>query len=67
MPEQSPTQMTTREAITLADNLSQYGGKQSVATRLATMELQCRLAARLIRAILRQVHSSDVFLLPPDD
>jgi hypothetical protein len=61
------TYMTTREATQLADRLSQYGGRQSVATRLATMETQCRLAARLIRAMMRQVHSSDVFLLPPEE
>jgi hypothetical protein len=59
--------MTTREATQLADKLAQYGGAHSVATRLATMETQCRLAARLIRAMLRQVHSSDVFLLPPEE
>ncbi len=65
MPES--TYMTTREAIQLANSLSQYGGRQSVATRLTTMETQCRLAARLIRAMLRQVHSSDVFQLPPEE
>jgi hypothetical protein len=65
MPES--TWMTTREANTLADNLSRFGGKNSVAARIATMERQCRQAARLIRAMLRQVHSSDVFQLPPDD
>jgi hypothetical protein len=59
--------MTTREAIQLADNLSQYGGKQSVAQRIATMERQCKQAARLIKAMLRQVHSSDVFQLPPEE
>jgi hypothetical protein len=48
--------MTSREAAQLADSLSQYA-----------METQCRLAARLIRAMLRQVHSSDVFRLPPED
>jgi hypothetical protein len=30
------------------------------------MERECRQAARLIRAMLRQVHSSDVFRLPPE-
>ncbi len=58
--------MTTREATTLADHLAQYGGSHSLATRLATMETQCRKASRLIRAMLRQVHSSDVFQLPPE-
>ena len=61
------TWMTTREAVALADNLSQFGGKRSVAMRVATMETQCRQAARLIRAMLRQVHSSDVFQLPSED
>jgi hypothetical protein len=59
--------MTTREASTLADNLFRCGGEYSIATRIATMERQCRQAARLIRAMLRQVHSSDMFQLPPDD
>jgi hypothetical protein len=27
---------------------------------------QCRKASRLIRAMLRQVHSSDIFQLPPE-
>ena len=66
MPE-SPTYMTTREAGALADNLSQFGGKRSVATRIAIKETQCRLAARLIRAMLRHVYSSDVLLLPPEE
>jgi hypothetical protein len=61
------TWMTTREAVTLADSLSRFGGKRSVATRTAMMEMQCRQAARLIRAMLRQVHSSDVFKLPPEE
>jgi hypothetical protein len=58
--------MTTKEAMALADNLSQHGGKNAVATRVATMERQCSQASRLIRAMLRQVHSSDVFELPPE-
>jgi hypothetical protein len=56
------TWMTTR----VADSLSRFGGKRSAAVRGATMEMQCRQAARLIRAMLRQVHSSDVFQLPPE-
>jgi hypothetical protein len=67
MADEAPTTyLTTREAEKLANDLSQHGGKHSLATRLATMELQCRLAARLIKAMLRQVHSSDVFALPPE-
>jgi hypothetical protein len=62
----TPAFMTTREATKLADELSRYGGQHSMATRLATMESHCRKASRLIRAMLRQVHSSDVFQLPPE-
>ena len=58
--------MTTREASQLADKLASFGGKHALATRLAAMEMQCRLASRLIRAMLRQAHSSDVFRLAPE-
>jgi hypothetical protein len=58
--------MTTREAAALADSLGQFSGKNSVATRIATMERHSKQASRLIRAMLRQAHSSDVFELPPE-
>jgi hypothetical protein len=68
MADSNPTDfMTTREAATLADNLASYSGKHSVALRVASMETQARQASRLIRAMLRQVHSSDVFRLPPEE
>jgi hypothetical protein len=66
MPE-SPTHMSAREAAALADGLSRYGGVQSVAGQIGTMETQCRLASRLIRAMLRQAHSSDMWQLPPEE
>jgi hypothetical protein len=67
MADSNPTEfMRTKEAAMLADNLASYSGKHSVATRTVTMEAQCRKASRLIRAMLRQVHSSDVFQLPPE-
>jgi hypothetical protein len=67
MADSDPTEfMTTKEAATLAGNLARHGGKLSLATRLAAMEMQCRKASRLIQAMLRQVHSSDVFRLPPE-
>jgi hypothetical protein len=59
--------MTAKEAAMLADELFQCGGKLSVTARVATMERQCRQAARLIRAMLRQVHSSDVWQLPSEE
>ena len=62
MADANPTEfMSAKEAAALADSLSRYGGKYSLTTRLARMESQCRKASRLIRAMLRQVHSSDVF------
>jgi hypothetical protein len=62
----TPSYMTTREAAALADNLASYCGKHSAAARVASMERDCGKAARLIRAMLRQVHESDVFQLPPE-
>ena len=68
MADSNPTDyMTTREAVALADSLSRYGGKHSLAMRIAAMEVQARKASRLIHAMLRQVHSSDVFRLPPEE
>jgi hypothetical protein len=66
MPEQSSEYMSQREAAALADELTGYGGKQSVAARLAMMERQCRRAGRLIKAMLRQTNSGDIWKLPPE-
>ena len=40
---------------------------QDVFARVASLESQALKASRLIRAMLRQVHSSDVFQLPTED
>jgi hypothetical protein len=66
MADSEITYMTTREASVLANTLASYGGKLSPAARVASMERDCAKASRLIRAMLRQVHDSDVFKLPPD-
>jgi hypothetical protein len=67
MPESAPAIMTTREASILAENLVSYtAGGRSIARRVATLERDARTAARLIMALLRQVHPSDVFQLPPE-
>jgi hypothetical protein len=58
--------MTTREAKALAESLAGYGGPHSAALLLAAMERDCAKASQLIRAFLRQVHDSDVFVLPPE-
>jgi hypothetical protein len=56
-----------RQAAKLADDLAQHGERLSVSQRVATMERQCRLASRLIRAMLRQVNSSDNWKLPDEE
>jgi hypothetical protein len=68
MADSNPTEfMTTREAAALAENLAGFRGRHSVATRVAALERHGRQASRLIRAMLRQVHSSDVFQLPAEE
>jgi hypothetical protein len=68
MADSDPTEfMTAREAAALAGNLAGYRGEHAVAARVASLESQARRASRLIRAMLRQVHSSDVFRLPPEE
>ena len=67
MPETPTTYISAKEAAALADELASYSGKRSVATRLAIMERQCRRASRLIRAMMRQTHSSDVWAPPKND
>jgi hypothetical protein len=66
MPEQSSEFMSQKEAVAFADELAGYGGKQSVAARVATMERQCRKAGRLIKAMLRQTNRGDFWKLPPE-
>jgi hypothetical protein len=55
-----------REAVALANELSGFGGKQSLATRLTMIEAKCRKAGRLIQAMLRQTNSGDIWKLPPE-
>jgi hypothetical protein len=68
MSNSNPTEyMSAKEAAALADNLVHFGGKHSLALRLSSMEAACRKASRLIRAMLRQAHSSEIFRLPPEE
>jgi hypothetical protein len=55
-----------KEAAALADELARFGGKHSLATRLAAIEAKCRRAGRLIKAMLRQTNSGDIWKLPPE-
>ena len=64
--------MSTKEAAALADRLAAHGRSATaqqltlIAEQMAALEIECRKASRLIRAMMRQVHSSDVFHLPPE-
>ncbi len=58
--------MTVPDAQALANRLAQRGTEVKLAEQIAVLETECRMASRLIRAMLRQVHSSDVFQLPPE-
>jgi hypothetical protein len=60
------TTMSVRHASLLAERLASRG-MPTLAEQVALLEVECQLAARLIRAMLRQVHSSDVFRLPPEE
>jgi hypothetical protein len=57
--------MSHKEAAALAEELAGVSGKQSLATRLATIEAKCRRAGRLIQAMLKQTNRGDVWRLPP--
>jgi hypothetical protein len=58
--------MNHKEAVALANELAGFGGKHSLATRLATVEAKCRKAGRLIQAMLRQTNRGDIWKLPPE-
>ena len=64
MAEQNVEQITVGECYALASRLSLLsGGDQSVSNRVARLEAESRLASRVITAMLRQCHYSDVFRL----
>jgi len=58
--------LTVNEAQRLADRLACRGVPPTLAEQTAVLETECRLAARLIRAMLRQAHNSDVWQLAPE-
>jgi hypothetical protein len=58
------TTMTYSDAERLAERLARQGASHTVAEHVAAMQAEAAAASRLIRAMLRQVHSSDVFALP---
>jgi hypothetical protein len=60
----SPLMLTAGDAARLADRLCRRQSSPTIAGQVAALEAECGVAGRLIRVMLRQVHSSDVFTLP---
>jgi hypothetical protein len=60
--------MTTANVEALAARLIRRGSEERpLAESVAILEAEARLSGRLLKVMLRQVHSSDVFQVPPDD
>jgi len=55
--------MTAGDAQQLADRMSRHGDSQTLNQQIAELQGECRLAAGLIRALLRHVSPSDVFVV----
>jgi hypothetical protein len=66
MPKMPLSTMTHGDARGLADRLARRGAEVKLAEQIAVLETECRMAARLIRALLRHVSHTDVFQLPPE-
>jgi hypothetical protein len=58
--------MTHAAARALATRLGRRGTEMKLAEEVAVLETEARTAGRLIKALLRQPHESDVFQLPPE-
>jgi hypothetical protein len=56
--------LTYSDAVALAERLIRRNGGHSLTGAVAVLETDATTASRLIRAMLRQVHSSDIFHLP---
>jgi hypothetical protein len=59
--------MGTGEALQLASRLLQRAKGTTLSEQVGKLESDGLLASRLIHAMLRQVHSSDVFTLDSGD
>ena len=57
------TMMTAGDARRLADRMSRHGDSKTLNEQIAELQGECRVAAGLIRALLRHVSPSDVFVL----
>jgi len=58
--------MTHADARALATRLGRRGTETKLAEQVAVLETEARTAGRLIMAMLRQTHHTDVFQLPPE-
>jgi hypothetical protein len=63
MADSTNTTFTYSDAVALAERLTRRNGGHSLTGAVAVLETDAATAARLIRAMLRQVHSSDIFQL----
>jgi hypothetical protein len=66
MGTESNITITHADAAALANRLAKRGTEKTLAEQIAVLETESRLAGRLIRAMLRQTHSSDFWQLPPE-
>jgi hypothetical protein len=58
--------MRTADAQRLAGRLTSTGTARNFVEQLAEMQAECRLAAKVIRTLLRHVSPSDVFTIRDD-
>ena len=63
----APTQtMRAADVQRLADRLRSTGTTRKFVEQVAEMQAECRLAARVIKTLLRHVNPSDVFTVQDD-
>jgi hypothetical protein len=63
----APTQtMRTADVQRLADRLTSAGTTRNFVEQVTEMQAECRLAARVIKTLLRHVNPSDVFTIQDD-
>jgi hypothetical protein len=60
------TIMRAADVQRLADRLRSTGTTRDFVEQVAEMQAECRLAARVIKTLLRHVNPSDVFTVQDD-
>jgi hypothetical protein len=67
MPGAPTRTMTSAELQKLADRLISSGNTRNLVEQIAELQAECRLAARVIRTLLRHVSPTDVFAVYGED